>query len=246
MALDLPEMYARLSQAINAIDEKLDSRDGGTTGLKTKIIKERIDATKPNVDAVLEQIVGQLSTVDQEVQIGFYYGLVRSLDATYGEIAKKFVDDLVENSPKPEPLITEAEVAPLTEKRKEVYAQIKSVMDMAKVFGEDSFATMTPPRRRGGAPKGKRGPRLINLVSWSIDDVDFGTDIKAVVDALPNYDKVKELTDAMKAAKINVTQPPAKIEFTLPDGRVLVGINTVSDDDDDDEDENETTPAEAE
>lgn len=243
MALDLEEMYGQLSDALKSIDEKLDSRDGGTTGVKSKIVNEKIAETEPNWTQVLDQITTQLATVPADIQVGFYFGLVRGLDKTYGDSAKKLIDELVNNAPKPEPLISEAEVGPLTEQRKEVYAKIKSVMSMAETFGDDSFAKMENPRRRGGAPKGKRGPRLLSFVEWNIDGTDYES-LKDVVDAVPQYDKVRELTAALKAAKIDTTNPPSRIEFTLPDGRTLVGTYTPEVEDEDPDSEEATTEEE--
>lgn len=224
MALDLLEMYGELSDALNAIDEKLDSRDGGTTGIKSKIINEKIAMTEPNWQKVADDIVSQLAAANtpKDVQIGFYFGLVRSLDKTFGDEAKKLIEELVSSAPAVTPLISESEVGPLTEQRKLIYAKIKATMAMAETFGDDSFAQMAPPRRRGGAPKGKRGPRAISFVDWEIDGVEFES-LKDVVDAVPQYDKIRDLVAAMKASGINTTQPPAKFEFTLPDGRTLVG-----------------------
>lgn len=244
MALDLLQMYKELDTAIKALDEKLDSRDGGSTLLRSKIINDNIASTEANWTNVSNNIIGQLASAPEDVQIGFYFGLVRSLDKAYGDVAKKFVDAKVEAAPKLEPLIREDEVPAITEQRKEVYTKIKAVINMAETFGDDSFTEMENPRRRGGAPKGKRGPRAITYFTWTIDDKEYKT-LKDVLEDLPVYDKVSELTKAIRATGVNLTVPPAKIEFTLPNGKVLVGINNAVDDGDDDDETDETPDEES-
>ena len=240
MSLNLLEMFTESADAIKLIDKKLDSLDGGTASLRSTIIDEKIESTKDNWSKVSESIVSQLAEAPTEVQIGFFYGLARDLNKAYGDIAKKFVDELVATMPKPEPLISQDEVPALTEQRKELYTQVKAIMNMAEAFGDDDFANMENPRRRGGAPKGKRGPRALSFFTWSIDDVTFES-LKDVTEAVPQYTKVAELRAAMKEAGFNLTTPPAEINFTLPDGKVLVGINgaPTPDNGEDDEDEDE-------
>lgn len=239
MALNLLEMYSDCDKAIKELDKQLDSRDGGTSGLKSQIISDSIEATKNNWEVVSNSITSQLESTPVEVQIGFYYGLLRNLDKVYGPTAKKYIEEQLANAPKVEPLISDAQVPEVTEKRKEVYAQIKSIMEMAKAFGDPDAEQMVNPRRRGGAPKGKRGPRAISYFSWEIDGKDYAS-LKDVLEDLPVYDKVSDLTKAMKAAGFNLTTPPAEIVFELPDGRQLVGTNSVTDDTDDGDEEEET------
>lgn len=240
MSLDLLEIYNELKPALDLLDEKIDSLDGGTTQIRSKIINEKITETTDNWTVVANSIIGQLADAPKEVQVGFFFGLVRQLDKAYAEEAKKFVDELVEASPKPVPMITPDELPAIMEKRKEVVSQISAVMAMAETFGSDDFNKMEKPRRRGGAPKGKRGPRAISFFSWTIDDKEFES-LKDVIEVVPQYDKVAEIRKAITAAGFNLTTPPAEIRFTLPDGRTLVGLNgqteTPNADDDEVDDE---------
>lgn len=241
-------MYTELSDALHEIDTKLDSRDGGTSGLKSQVIGTAVEAAKDNWSVVSDSIVSQLSDTPPEVQIGFYYGLIRSLDKVYGDSAKKFVDEQIASAPKVEPLITEAEVPALLETRKDVYGKIKAVMGMAETFGDDDFQKMENPRRRGGAPKGKRGARAISFFTFTVVDSDGNETeydkLRDVVDAVPAYDKVAELTKAIRAAGINLTTPPARWEFDLPDGRTLIGVGPETDEEDDPEDEEDNSEEE--
>lgn len=238
MAMDIVAMWKELDSALRAIDEKLDSRDSSPANQKSVVIENLIEQTQPNWSQVANGLIEQLQNVPEEDQIGFFYGIVRAFEKTYGDTARKLVDAKAENMPKPTPLISEDEVPAIQEQRKQVYGQIKVLFDMAKAFNDtDALDVMTAPRRRGGAPKGKRGPRAISFVKWNIDDKTYDT-LKEVVEDLPQYDRVKDLADAMRAAKINLSDPPEEIDFVLPNGKTLHGVNTAkvntSDDDDDD------------
>jgi hypothetical protein len=242
MAMDLKEKFDELQVTLDAIDVKLDSRDGGATTIRTAIVKDLIASTEENWSVVLNQLVEHLAADDvtDEARIGFYYGLMRGLDKKYGKDAKKAIDTAVEHAPKVEPLITEEEVEPLMEQRKKVYAMIKSLRDMAELFGDDDLEEMPAPRRRGGAPKGKRGKRALSYFTWEIEGTDYA-DLKEVIAAVPVYDRVADLTAAMRAAKIDTTKPGDEIEFELPDGRILKGTKSAdapTDADDSAEDDN--------
>jgi len=232
--MDLLEKYNECSKTLEVLDEQLDSRDGGTGSVKSKIIKDSIEATKANWEVVANNLVEQLSETPDNVKIGFFYGLMRKLEKEYNPVAKKYIDEQIAAAPKVEPLISDTEVPVVTEQRKEIYNQIKAIIAMAEAFSDPDLEKMAAPRRRGGAPKGKRGPRAISYFSWSIEDAEFDN-LKEVVEALPYYDKVADLTKAIRASGVNLTTPPAQIEFELPNGKVLVGVNSLAEDDDDDE-----------
>lgn len=223
--MDLKEKFDELQITLDDIDEKLDSRDGGATTIRTAILKGLIADTEENWSTVLKQLVEHLSDAPDNARIGFYYGLVRGLDKQFGKDAKKSIDAAVESAPKVEPLISEEEVEPLMEQRKKVYAMIKSIRDMAELFGDDDLDEMPAPRRRGGAPKGKRGPRQLSFFTWEIEGTEYA-DLKEVIVAVPVYDRVADLTAAMRAAKIDTTKPGDTIEFELPDGRMLIGTKS--------------------
>jgi len=252
MAMDLKEKFDELQQTLDVIDEKLDSRDGGTGTIRTAILKGMIAETEENWRKILNQLVEHLAGAPDRARIGFYYGLVRGLDKEFGKEAKKSIDAEVEQAPKIEPLISEEEVEPLMEQRKKVYAMIKSLREMAELFGDDDLEEMPAPRRRGGAPKGKRGPRALSFFTWDIEGTEYAS-LKDVIAAVPIYDRVADLTAAMRAAKIDTSKPGDEIRFELPDGRILVGTKNAdapanadsdSDDDDDDDDDNGETTSE--
>jgi len=248
MSLDLLATYKDLSTALKEIDKQLDSLDGGNTSAKTEVTNELIAAAQPNWSVVSEGILGQLTDLTEDEQIGFYFGLIREFDKKFSETARKAIEAKVTAMPKQEPLISADKVPEITEQRKEVYARIKSIMDLAEVFGDDSFAEMEKPRRRGGAPKGKRGPRAITFVNWSTDDNVEYDDLKSIVEAYPQYSKVKELADAIKKdgvatgsdkPGVSLTDPPAEFTFTLPNGKILTGVNSMKNQTEEDDEEAE-------
>jgi hypothetical protein len=240
MAMDLKEKFDELQGTLDDIDEKLDSRDGGASTIRTQVLKGLIAETEANWSKVLDQLVEHLSGEDvtDRARIGFYYGLVRGLDKKFGTEAKKSIESAVAEAPKIEPLITEEEVEPLLESRKKVYAMIKSLRDMAEMFADPDLENMPAPRRRGGAPKGKRGKRALSFFSWEIEGKEYDS-LKDVIEDVPIFDRVADLTAAMRAAKINTTNPGNTIEFELPDGRMLTGTNNNVDPDDEGDDDGE-------
>lgn len=218
---DLMELHNQLHVAIDAIDEQLDSQTDSQAAGKRKITSELISDNEASWKPVVEQLVSQLTTAQVEVQIGFYYGLIRELGKVFGTPLSAKLDELVEAQPKIEvEVIPPEQLEVLTKTRSELYAKIKSLLEMAKNFGMDEGMKM--PRKRTGK-KGKRGPRQISFFSWEIDGTDY-ENLKAVQEAYSvDYEKVSALTKAMRDAKLNLTEPGDRLEFTLPDGKVLIG-----------------------
>lgn len=254
MALDLLATHKELMDALKEIDKQLDSLDGGNASAKTEVTNALIEAAKPNWSVVSEGILSQLADLSEDEQVGFYFGLIREFDKKFSDPARKAIESKVEALPKQEPLISTDKVPEVTEQRKEVYARIKAIMDLAEVFGSEEFAQMDKPRRRGGAPKGKRGPRAITFVTWTRDDDKEFEDLKAIVEAYPQYSKVKELADAIKVngqttgadkKGVNLTDPPAEFTFDLPDGKVLTGVNSLKNQSEEDEEEEVDSEEEA-
>lgn len=241
--MDLREIYEKIHASINEIDEKLDSAGDQKAAGKRKITNELIEESKETWEPVVNRLVEQLSEAPVEIQIGVYYGIVRGLNNKFSANLASEVEKIVEAQPKPEVVeLSAEEVKLLSETRSELYKKLKTLIETANNFGEGDG--MELPKRRTGA-KGKRGPRAITFFSWSVDGEDV-ENLKAVVDLYDQYEKVSALTKAMREAKINLTKPEDRIEFTLPDGKVLVGIRTAtpvesddSEDDDDSDDEDD-------
>lgn len=239
MSLDLQEMWDQLLTTCAEIDEKLDSRSDSKSATKRSIINGYITENEASWKSVVDQFVGQLGELPVEKLAGIYYGIVRGLDSAFSAKVSAHLDSTVESAPKIEPLISEEEVAPLTKIRSDIFSKLKSIKELASTFdqGED----WELPKRRTGA-KGKRGKRALSFFTWSVegDDKEY-TKLAEIVELYPAYDKVGDLTKAMREAGLNLTKPEGNLEFTLPDGKTLTGFNGISADDtpeDDDDDEN--------
>jgi hypothetical protein len=239
----LKTVYKGLMGAIGQIDEKLDSltdgKSAGQRALTNELIEKAADSWKP----LVESFKNGLATTPAETAIGIYYGIVRGLDEVYGNTAKETVKSMVDNLPTPEPLISQDEVPALQKVRSELYGKVKALISLAEQFGGADGMSM--PKKRTGS-KGKRGKRALSYFTFTIDDKEFDS-LKDVVELYPQYTKVADLTKAIREVgeaaepKWNLTEPPQTWEFTLPDGKTLVGTDTRTDEDDEDEtDEDET------
>jgi hypothetical protein len=227
--MELQSMYDQLMESVNEIDVKLDSRTDGKSAGKRTIVSNLIDDTKADHEHLVQQFIDQLSAVDEARMAGIYYGITRGLSKAFDEKAAAYVNALVENVPTPEPLCTEEEAKELSDLRSKIYQKVKKLIELAEAFGGDHGFVM--PRRRTGAT-GKRGPRATSFITWTIDDTEYDT-LKDVAEKYSaHYEKVKDLTAAIKGAGINLTAPPAEFTFDLPDGKILVGSYEPPADDD--------------
>ena len=238
--MDLRDGYNQLTQAITAIDEQLDSLTDSKTAGKRAITNQLIDKTKDSWESVVESFAASLETAPSDVLIGVYFGITRGLASKFQEKVSAELETLLETLPKQEPLISAEEAPGLQKQRSDLYQKVKQLVSLAEQFGESEG--MELPKKRTGST-GKRGKRALSLFTWYIEEDKFDK-LAEVVAKYDQYEKVSELTAAMKKAGLNLTTPEGDLEFTLPDGKILVGVNgaTANDegDEDDDEDEDES------
>lgn len=223
--LDLKAAHDELQEALKALDDRLDAATGDaeTVG-RRKVTDELIEASQQAWTPIADSLVNQLNNASEPVRIGVYYGLIRKLQKDFGEPISKLVDAMVEAMPKPEKLeVSEDVLKEMLESRAALYKKLTTLIEMAESFDQAEGMTM-PPKRR--ANKGaKTGPRAISFVEWSIDDKDY-KDLTEVIKDYDQFSKTVELRKAMTEKGIDLKKPPARFEFTMPDGKVLVGINT--------------------
>lgn len=238
---DLREIYTSLKSEIDAIDEKLDSLGDAKAAGKRAITNQLIEKQRDSWTPVVETYVNTLTEAPQDVRIGVFYGIVRGLTSKLQELINKDLEELIKDIPDNTPEITPEQAKELSEIRSKLYAQIKSVIGIAEQFGDNEGMEM--PKKRTGS-RGKRGKRALSFFTWYIGEKKFDK-LAEVVEIYPQYDKVADLTKAMREAKLNLTNPEGDLQFTLPDGEVLVGVNglneNTSSDDEDDEDDNDET-----
>lgn len=257
--VNLSDLYDQLKSAVDAIDEKLDSQIDSEAAGKRKLTNELIELHEGTWKPVSESLIAQLADVPEDAKIGFYYGLVRAMNEAFNKPLTAALDKKVAEQPKVEIVpIPQEELDLLSKTRSDLYGKIKSLIEMAKNFGMDEGMEM-PKKRTGKA--GKRGPRAISFFSFEVDGKSYDT-LKEVQDEYSStYEKVSSLTKAIreseyKGEKINLTTPPDRFEFTLPDGKILIATkdeekvanppveNDSDDGDDSDETEEETATEE--
>jgi hypothetical protein len=234
------EAHDELHRAIDEIDSTLDLLSDSKAAGKRKITNDLIADAKDSWEPISNSLVEQLEAADEKLQIGVYFGLIRALQNKFSETLGTKVESMVESQPQvAKPDLSEEQIKELSSTRSGLYQKLKSLIEMAESFGQNDGMKMAS--KRTGAV-GPRGPRAISFINWSIEDDEFEK-LGDVVTKYDQYEKVSELTKAMRETGINLTKPPARIEFTMPDGRVLVGVNTAPavtenlPDEEDDEDE---------
>lgn len=249
MTMDLQNLHDDLHKKIDEIDAKLDSQVDAKTAGKRAIVSDLIDSAKGTWTPVSEQLIGQLGSATEDVQIGVYYGLLRALNSAFSKKLSEAVDKKVEALPEATPadVIPEEVIKELSTARSELYAKVRQLVEMNETF--NGGCTMHLPKRRTGG-RGKRGPRAISSFNWTIDETAY-ENLKAVAEDYDQYEATKDLTKAMRDAKIDLKNPPDRIEFTLPDGKILVGVKDADkivspdndpDNDGDDGDDDGDTP----
>lgn len=234
---DIKDMYDELMEAINSIDEKLDSLDGGDSAGKRKIANDLVSANEAVWSPVVNSLVAQLRNLEDNPSAlaGVFRGIRGELDKAFAKPVTEYIESLVEDAPAVEPLITQDEAGELSAQRSEIYKNVKQVIHLASVM--NGLELDSPKIRRGS--KGKRGPRIVTLMSWAINGEELDPEVKYKDVAIAcGFEGSKGLTDYMKSKDIDTKAPKDnEIEVELPDGRTLTGF--VPEDDDDEEEENE-------
>jgi hypothetical protein len=238
--MELSVAYRELTDSINSIDEQLDSLTDGKAAGKRAITNQLIEKSKDSWESVVNQFVVNLAAAPDEVKIGVYFGIVRGLAKELQDDVNGALEKIVAKLPEAKPLIDPADAPELGKLRSDLYAKVKSVIALAEQFGEAEGMEM--PRKRTGA-KGKRGKRALSYFTWFVGEKEFAK-LAEIVDLYDQYDKVADLTKAMREAGLNLTNPEGDLEFTLPDGNILMGINGAVEGDEDDSDEEDSDDAE--
>lgn len=244
-------VYTDLMNRVTELDEILDAGLDTKSAGRRAVVNQLVKAQEESVVDALTQITRQLSVegVTDDVKYGYYFALVKALRAEFEEPGLAYADSLVETRPTVEVDPRELEAA--NAERSDKVTAIKNLFAIIKLMDEEASNALDPvPRRRSlGGPKGKRA---ISFYTWNVNGVDFEGTLTEVAKQL-GYEKPVALRDEMKEAGINLTKPPATINFETPGGDTIVGTRDPnapeiapdepeSDDDDDDDDENEPAP----
>jgi hypothetical protein len=230
MSGDILELHKQLMDSIEELDKQLDSTLDSDTNLQKMFIDEKVTEQKDTIKEVVTGFIAQVKEEPIDAQVGLFYGFQRAFNEAFLKPMKEYVEKQVATLPKPEPLITLDQIPEVAKQRSEAYQSIKQIVDLA---GKLMNLDLPMPKMRKGR-SGKRGPRKLTFFEWTINETPVDG-LKGVVELYPQYGKVGDLTKAMRENKtdsegkeipdsgLNLTDPPTRLEYMLPDGNVLVG-----------------------
>jgi len=233
--------YNRFMEQIREIDEKLDagSEAAGKRKFTSNLVEKYEDEWKPVTDKILPQI----QEMDPEKAAGAFYGLIRTL-STLKEQVDSWINQQVESQPTDTSnQVSDEEKASLSALRSDLAKKVKSIVEMAELFGD-----ATPdnpwalPAKRGA--QGKRGKRALTMFTWEVDGepVDEDNDSVKGMSEVLGFAKSAEFTAALKEAGINTTQPEDSFTVTI-NGHEVSG-RRLTEEDDAEEDATEVADAE--
>lgn len=249
---------------IDELDEILDSVQGGASAGKRAVTNALVKETEEGWTKVVAEVKQYLAKYenDPDAFAGIFAGVRQNLlnDKELNEKFDAVLDTKSEEIKAATPNYTEDELKSYDEERRDEVKKFKQIKELLSLFSVD-VSDVEDPKRRTGA-RGKRGPRMISLYTWTVD----GTRMPAKEDSLAGvasaneYESVKELREALneflakievpeKTEKFSTKNPPDEIDFTMKNGKLLHGEKPaevpVEDEDDDEDDEEvptETTP----
>jgi len=234
------QWYKKLMTQVLQIDEVLDEQADAATGGKRRFTKELIAKNEGDWKPVSEHLINQMKEMDPEVLSGVFFGIIRSLSDEFKDNVDKWVNDAVASQPKVEvtPVDDEQKKA-LMETRADLAKQVKTIIEMAYVFGEaksdeneeQNDPNWPAPRVRHGRV-GPRGKRALTLFTWEIDGVAVDEDNDSVkgVSALVGFEKAADFTAALRDAGIDTTNPGDEIQVELK-GKQVYGKRITEEDD---------------
>lgn len=235
-----------LADQIGEIDTVLDSLSGAQSAGKRAVINRLVKEVQENIEAVLSKLDEQVfATIDNDdTFVGMYSGILRGLESKYQAHQDEVLESKAEEIKAETPDLSEDQIKEMTENRKELVMRFKATKEIFRTFGMPGVDTVPDPKKRTGS-RGPRGPRAITQFTWEVDGVRQSPDKDSLtgVASENGYENSKALRDALREAGIDLKNPEDKIEFTLSNGKSLVGIKTVDEDDDEDEDDEDSDSA---
>jgi len=243
------QWYKKLMTQTLQIDEVLDEQADAATGGKRKFTKELVTKNEGEWKPVTEHLVNQMKEMDPEVLAGVFYGIVRSLSDEFKDNVDKWVSDAIESQPKIEVTpIDEEQKKQLLETRADLAKQVKTIIEMAYVFGEAQGDQAENPDPNWPAPRvrhgrvGPRGKRALTLFTWEIDGVavDEENDSVKGVSSLVGFEAAKDFTQALRDAGIDTTNPGEEFTVELK-GKQVYGKRITEEDDASSDDEQTVT-----
>ena len=237
------QWYGRLINQTLEIDAKVDA--GSDTETRKRVTSGLVDNQStvwtPTVDHLrmaLEKVRDEEN--DRDKFVGIYLGIVRGLQNLFKNEVDTYIEQLVEQAPTPDDVLSEEDKKALMEERKALVGQIRTIIEMAKTFNEfDDTNPWYEPKRRGAV--GSRGKRALSFYTWTVDGQAMPEDENSVAGVYPKvgYSKAADLTAALKAAGINTTEPPREFSVEL-NGHTIIASDSRPEDEGDEEEEEES------
>jgi hypothetical protein len=227
----LTEIHAELMASIQEIDQVLDTLSGSKTAGRRKIINDMVSNAEGTWQPVAEQVSDFLNGMDESQRTAVFFGVVETLRKEFEKAASSYVEAVVDAQPKQEAVVTPEQAEQLNANRKELYAKIKPIVELAEQI-EGEILEMPKVRRGSSGPRGKRA---MSLLTYFIDGEEV--DMTPGQIAKENgYEAAKDFTQALRDAGYDVSTVTEINNFKLPNGKVL---NAVLDDGSDEEEESD-------
>jgi hypothetical protein len=253
---EVRQMYVKLMNSVVDIDDKISA---GTEAAGTrKFTNDLVSENESEWKGVSERLSNMLTLVRDgdpekgtepnfEAFVGSFYGIQKTLAKQFKEAADAWIKQQVEALPKSDtPEASEAEKAQLVKARQELVKQLKTVIDMAVIFGDtDEDHKWAMPKRLGAV--GKRGKRALSSYNWFIDDVAMEGDDNSVagVSKALGFEKSADFTTELRNQKVMIDgkeenfdtkTPPVEFTFNIR-GKEVYGVkqdeNAESEEDED-------------
>jgi len=260
---EVRQMYVKLMNSVLDIDDKISAgtEAAGTRKFTNDLVSEN-EAEWNSVAARLSEMLTKVRDGDSAngiepnmgAFVGSYYGIQRQLTKQFKKAADEWIQAQVESMPKSDtPEASEAEKAQLVKARQELVKQLKTVIDMAVIFGDTTEDQKWEMPKRLGAV-GKRGKRALSSYNWFIDGVALEGDDNSVAGAAKalGFEKSADFTAELRKNKVvidgkednfDTKTPPNEFTFEIK-GKEVYGIRQGENDEDEDEDPTEPTLAE--
>lgn len=233
LTLDIEALQSKASE-VATLDEKLDaasdSENAGKIALTNQLVKEHEDVWKPVSDQLNTAIETELGT-NPETLAASYNGILRSLREKFKKTVEEYIVARVEEN-KTETdesaKVSQEEYDAWMTERRELVKQFQAMKEVMELVGMD-VDSVTPPKKRTGAPRGKRGPRTFTNYQFSIDGkprAESSNSLSSIAGTVTkdlNW-RVNDLHNFLTENDIDLQNPPESFEVTLPNGKVLSGV----------------------
>jgi hypothetical protein len=259
---EVRQMYVKLMNSVSDIDEKIGAgtEAAGTRKFTNDLVSENENEWN-SVASRLSEMLTKVRDGDPEngieanmgAFVGSFYGIQRQLTKQFKEAADAWIKQQVDSMPKSDtPEASETEKAQLVKARQELVKQLKTVIDMAVIFGDTTEDQKWEMPKRLGAV-GPRGKRALSSYNWFIDGVALEGDDNSVAGAAKalGYEKSADFTADLRKNKVvidgkednfNTKTPPPEFTFEIK-GKEVYGVKA-DENAEDEEDPTEPTVAE--